>query len=426
MGVYVTVEFKSGNTVLETRSFQGEYTNWWKRASTFGHPATSRPFGLYTVFNLAHVNTGLIIHTEGNHYAEGSYNGTPSQISVDKYGLIPYSGTINNTAEIITAPPFEFYEYGQRTYKPNSGVHINTPTQNSAALQRINGYGISGLRENIFLFSSGGSYYLCYLQDNHQGYYKELGPMNPDDLNDTLSRYFGYGDGNYLQCEPGIGGWTYFATNYYIINPTAYTHPMNIIEGIACIDNPNYANAVLFYDPVTDNVFDSFNIYMQGWVQLSYLVDYNYFGNWHANSQCGICYVDMNNYQFVIPNRGELNLYVGDHLYKQTNANDLFRFNGNFISTINVDTQYTFNFGAICCIGQPTFIDIGEGFYLGRTFFSPFIDVQSAPVYWNDGWSVIGLSDEGYLNNFVAQCDMSYYENQPAGTDTIVTHVTLE
>lgn len=419
MGVYVTVEFKGGNTVLETREFQGEYTDWWKRASTFGHPGTSRPAGLDTVFNLA--NTDLTINTAGTHYAQGTYSGMPSMISPGKYGLIPYSGTVFNNAEIITAPPLN----GQYV---NSGVHINTPTQDSADLQQITGYNTTGLGKNIFLFSSGGSYYLCFLTDNRTGYYKELGTIDEDELNETLSRYFGYGDGSYLYCKPGVGNWTQFSSPYYIINPTAYTHPIKQLEGIACIDNPSSASSVIFYDPVTNSDVSSFSIYMQGYADLQALINYNYFGNWlgMVQQQFGICYVDKNSPQFIIPNRGELNLYIGDNLYRQTNVQDLFNFQGNFVSTINADTQDSFNFGAICCIGQPTFIDIGEGFYLGRTFFSPFIKISYSTVYWNDGWSVVGLSDRGYISNYVAQCDMSYYENPPAGTDTIVTHVNLE
>ena len=410
MGLRLRVKyFDANDSELEPAVVEGAYSDMWKRLSTLGHPGTSRPVGVEKLADL---------HNSIDWGSVAPVNGIRSLALTEKInadtieaGEIP-AGAINYyfPDDYTYDCPFSIVEgkvvqgqYGSSSYISADTAHLNIPTGTvdqspldaSTALYSTLPEYIVSLKYSI---AADKYYLLCFKGSASAGssspeiYVKAINIQDSSLLYEESAKFYGYGDSNLLYgvFDPqnyASQGWTAVSDPQiaqYIVSPQYVALPESN-DGLLLINSYGQAiDEAYIWDPLSGDVTSididgslSQQLYW-GQVAQGYCgvpTDYNYLSN---NAKM-FAVAEGTLYMFGTA------LYVGNELfYSQADSMNAAgkpfdSYNGLIHSTIYYpDGETTFSLPTLAAIGTPTFLSIGDGFYIGSNQFSPFRQIKSS------------------------------------------------
>lgn len=420
MGLRLRVEyFDANDNELEPVEIEGSYSDMWKRLSTLGHPGTSRPVGVEKLADL---------HNSLDWGSIAPVNGVRSLALTEKINAATIeAGEVQAGGISYYFPdsyayycPFSIVEgkvvqgqYGS-SYVSADTPHLNVPTGivNQSPLDATQAVYMS-LPEYIVSLkhsmANGNYYLLCFKGSTSPGsvapeiYIKEINIPVISSLYEESAKFYGYGDSNLLYgaFDPQnyqSQGWVAVSDPHiaqYFVSPQYVALPESN-DGLLLINSHGqYIDEAVIWNPlsgdVTQLVVDDSLRQSMYWNQLERAycgvpADYNRFGH-----QAKMFAVDGGTLTMV-----GTALYVGDELfYSPSNASspDSMDYAGkpfDIYTGLRRSTIYyrgvTFSLPSIAAIGTPTFLSIGDGFYIGSNQFSPFRQVKNNGSY--DGETV--------------------------------------
>lgn len=443
MSIKITTIYKdSENNVIESRQFDGEYNNKWKRLSTLGHPGTSRPFGTAEITDF----TSKVITCDWTSAVIESGQVTlsrntapvisPEADTITLFGAVKSFGEYGGHDIVIPEPTSIGDGYSTTLHSngvptipvTDSSNHIKINNAFSNIWSNLSNYTVTGMYRNetqLVIWRYYGTSYAPVCE------YRVI-PLDTDaeenglDIYNIIAKYMGYGAGNPLCSPDELNEWVTFTppNGYSVINPCVYAAPESL-NGILVYDGNS--NNVMVYDPVNDEVIDMLSItgsyYLLSRACTPVATELgNFFGT------AGMCYavIDLSA-SFVIPEPGTMALYVGDILYTSSAGNGrIWEYNPQQPFTVhNVQADTTFDFGSIQTLGQGSFFSIGNDFYIGKCFFDPYCNYNANPAYYNDEWSVILSNPMGSIEIPIVDCAAENFANPPEGTASVLITAVL-
>lgn len=407
MALDVTFDYKdSGGSVIYTKTIPGKMSNKWKRLSTLGHPGTSRPYG---VKKLTDFETNVL-------YSD-VYSVTPGQITLKSTDFPTYSsgdtavpvfGLTKQFDSEILVPDAKTMSSGYSSEVFADTCQIPIDSEDTAVVVSYsNLYGnLPSTYAPIGFYCKSDSVVIWkYVTENYNPvvYYRAITLIAGEEsfeerLYKTLSYYLGYGKGNILYADTVDGGWQLASLPYpYALNPLAFAAPPDL-PGIPVSDNQGN---IILYDPITYNQVRYDITPPSGASQSSFVSDLQQICTPSASNltsflqRYGKLYFDTRNGALVGLASGNTALYIGDTLYTApVSANGPWLLDST-VTVTNVNSGATFSFGDITVLGQATFIPIGEGFYITRGLFNPYMNVQNRTYFYGGGWTVIMANPDG-------------------------------
>ena len=413
MGLRLRVKyFDASNNELEPKVVEGAYSDEWKRLSTLGHPGTSRPFGVEKLADL---------HNSMDWGGIEPVNGIRSLALTDKInaatisaGEIP-AGTVNYHFPIAVTwqdCPFSLLEgrvvqgqYGMSSYVTADTAHLNVPTgpaeQNPLdATQSVYLTFPEYIVSLKYSVATDKYYLLCFRGSTSVGlvapevYVKEISITDGSSFYEETAKFYGYGESNplYGVFDPQnyvSQGWTavedpqvaqYFVSPQYVALPESN-------DGLLLVNSQGqYIDEAVIWDPlsgdITQLIIDESLRQSLNWSQIS-------------RGYCGLpsdyTYLQMSGTpkMFAVAD-GTLALfntalYVGDELFYSTSDDSMDNagkpFYNNTLRPVPVyynGGNDSFSLPTLAAIGTPTFLYIGEGFYIGSNQFSPFRQIAGS------------------------------------------------
>ena len=412
MGLRLRVKyFDASNNELEPKVVEGAYSDEWKRLSTLGHPGTARPLGVEQLADL---------HNSIDWGGVEPVNGIRSLALTEKINAdtIAAGEITAGTVNYYFPDPYAWHDcqfsllegkvvqgqYGMSSYISADTVHLNVPTgpADQSPLDAGN-YVYSSLPDYIVSLKYSSvmkSYYLlCFKGSASAGsvppeiYIKEIPIPADSSFYEEISKFYGYGESNplYGVFDPQnyvSQGWTavedpqvaqYFVSPQYVALPESN-------DGLLLVNSQGqYIDEAVIWDPlsgdITQLVIDESLRQQLYWSQA-------------AQGYCGLP-ANYTNLQsgtakmFVVA-EGTLTmfytaLYVGDELFYTTSGDSMDNagkpLNNSNIRSIAVyynGGSDSFNLPTLAAIGTPTFLSIGDGFYIGSNQFSPFKQISQS------------------------------------------------
>ena len=416
MGLRLCVKyFDANDEELTPAVVEGSYSDDWKRLSTLGHPGATRPVG---VEQLADLNNSFdwqgIAPVDGVRSLALTEKINAATIEAGEVGAGTMYHQVLDPAIWLDCP-FSLLEgrtvQGQYSSSYISGdtVHLNVPTGpfDQAPLDSSQ-YVYSTLPEYIVSLKYSPSYnqyyLLCFKGTASPGsippeiYVKELPPIADDSsLYDESAKFYGYGEANLLYgaFDPQnyeSQGWVAVEdpqVAQYFVSPQ-YVALQESNDGILLINSTGqYIDEAIIWDPLAENTtyltVDSSLRQQITWSQV-------------AAGYCGV----PSDYSRIAGNSAKMfavtegmtltmyktALYVGDELfYSSDDSMDYAGKPFNSPSGLRNATVY-FSGGlrhcilpSIAAIGTPTFLSLGNGYYIGSNQFSPFRQIRSSSNY---------------------------------------------
>lgn len=412
MGLRLRVKYFDANDAeLDPAVVEGAYSDAWKRLSTLGHPGASRPFGVEKLADL---------HNSIDWGGIEPVNGIRSLALTDKInadtisaGEIP-AGTVN----YYFPDPYTWYD-GQfsllegkvvqaqysSSYISADTVHLNVPTgpidqaplDASQSVYRTLPEYIVSLKYSV---ADGKYYLLCFKGSTSAGsvppevYVKEIPIPDDSSLYEETAKFYGYGESNLLYgvFDPQnyqSQGWVavsnpqvaqYFVSPQYVALPESN-------DGLLLINSQGqYIDEAIIWNPLSDDITQ---------LAVDESLRQQMYWNQVAQGYCGV----PDNYTYLqsggTPKMfavadGTLTMfntaiYVGDELFYNTSDDSMENAGRPFYSNaLRPVTIYynggsdTFRLPTLAAIGTPTFLSIGEGFYIGSNQFSPFKQISQS------------------------------------------------
>lgn len=440
MGLRLRVKyFDASDAELTPAVVEGAYSDAWKRLSTLGHPGASRPIG---VEQLADLNNSL------DWSGIASVNGVRSLALTEKINADTIAageitaGAINyHFLDSVTWDdcPFSLLEgkvlqgqYGSSSYISADAVHLNVPTGTADQSPLDAGQSVYlSLPEYIISLKysvvDNKYYLLCFKGSASAGtvqpevYVKEIFIPDGSSLYEESAKFYGYGESNLLYgvFDPqnyANQGWTavsdpqvaqYFVSPQYVALPESN-------DGLLLINSQGqYIDEAVIWDPLSGDVTQ---------LAIDQSLRQSMYWSQVAQGYCGL----PSNYTYLQTGgspkmfavaEGTLTafataLYVGDSLFYSP-SNDSMDYAGkpfDSYSGIRHSTIYyndgndSFNLPSIAAIGTPTFLSLGEGFYIGSNQFSPFRQISQSGTVGGDtvyasGYTILHAPLD-YGNNF--------------------------
>lgn len=435
MGLRLRVKyFDANDSELTPVDVEGVYSDKWKRLSTLGHPGTSRPVGVEQLADL---------HNSLDWSAIEPVDGIRSLALTEKINADTIeageisAGTLYYHAldpGVYYDCPFSILEgkivQGQSSYSYVSAdtVHLNVPTgpANQSPLDVASNGIYCSLPEYIVSLKYSQSYnqyyLLCFKGSASPGsvapeiYIKEIPPISSDSsLYEESSKFYGYGESNLLYgvFDPQnyqSQGWVavedpqiaqYFVSPQYVALPESN-------DGILLINSTGqYIDEAYIWDPLFGDT-----------TQLVVDQDLRQQLDWSRSAQgyCGVpsdyAYIPSA-YMFAVTEgitlkRYRTALYVGDELfYSSSGANyspsdDHLShagkpFDNGSLRHAEINFrggQRRFYLPSIAAIGTPTFLSLGDGYYIGSNQFSPFRQVfdsrnNAGEIVFASGYTIL-------------------------------------
>ena len=444
MSIKITTTYKdSENNVIETRQFDGEYNNKWKRLSTLGHPATSRPFGTAKITDF----TSQVIARDWASYLIESGQVTlsrdtapvisPEADTITLFGAIKSFGEHGDNDIVIPEPTSISDGYSTTLHSngvptipvTDSSNHIAINTTFRNIWSSLSNYTVTGMYRNdtqLVIWRYYGTTYSPVCE------YRVI-PLDTDaeenglDIYNIIAKYMGYGAGNPLCSPDELHEWVRFTPprGYSVINPCVYAAPESL-NGILVYDGNS--DKVMIYDPANNTVIGMLSI-TGSYDGLSRACTPvvtalgNFFGAFS-----GMCYAVIDQeLSFVITERGTMALYVGDTLYTSSEGNGrIWAYDPQQPFTVhNVQMGTNFDFGSIQTLGQGSFFSIGNDFYIGKCFFDPYCNFNANRPCYNDEWSVILSNPMGRIEIPIVDCAAENFANPPEGTASVLITAVL-
>lgn len=406
MGLRLRVKYFDANDAeLDPAVVEGAYSDEWKRLSTLGHPGTSRPVGVEKLADLHNsldwggiepvngirsleltekinadtIDAGEIIAGTVNYYFPDPYNWSDCPFSILEGRVVQgqYSSSYisADTAHLnIPTGPAE-----QNPLDATQSVYLNFPEY------------IVSLKYSV---TTDKYYLLCFRGSTSVGlvapevYVKEISIPDGSSFYEETAKFYGYGESNplYGVFDPqnyANQGWTavsdplaaqYFVSPQYVALPESN-------DGILLINSQGqYIDEALIWDPFSDEitqlVVDESLRQSINWSQISrgycgLPSDYNYLQMSGTPKMFAVADGTLAMFGTA--------LYVGDELFYSPSDDSMdyagkpYDYNGLRHAAVYYNGgNDTFNLPSIAAIGTPTFLSIGEGFYIGSNQFSPF------------------------------------------------------
>ncbi len=408
MGLRLRVKYFDANDAeLDPAVVEGAYSDKWKRLSTLGHPGTSRPFGVEQLADL---------HNSFDWGSVAPVNGIRSLALTEKINAATIetgeitAGTVNyhfpDTAVYYDCP-FSIIEgkvvQGQysSSYVSADTAHLNVPTgtANQSPLDASQSVYMT-LPDYIvslkFSTADNKYYLLCFKGSASPGsvapeiYVKEITIPDDSSLYEESAKFYGYGESNLLYgvFDPqnyASQGWIPVSDPYiasYFVSPQYVALPESN-DGLLLINSTGqYIDEALIWDPLSGEV-------------TRLLVDESLrqqvYWNQVSQGYCGVPadYNRLSNQakMFAVA-EGTLimfktALYVGDELFYSPSDDSLDYAGKPFDSYTGIRQSTIYGLGeqfvlpSIAAIGTPTFLSIGDGYYIGSNQFSPFRQIMS-------------------------------------------------
>ena len=413
MGLRLRVKyFDANDTELDPVEVEGAYSDDWKRLSTLGHPGASRPVGVEQLADLKN---------------SPDWSGIAPVDGVRSLALTEKINAATIEAGEISAGTMYYqaldpYNYGDCPFSLIEGkvvqgqysssyisadtVHLNVPTgpANQSPLDASQSV-YSSLPEYIVSLKYSQSYnqyyLLCFKGSSNPGsvppeiYVKELPPIDADSsLYDESAKFFGYGESNliYGVFDPqnyASQGWVavedpqiaqYFVSPQYVALPESN-------DGLLLINSQGqFIDDAVIWDPLfggtTQLVIDQ-NIRQQiSWNNVAR----GYCGVPSAYSNLGYSAKMFAVVDGITLTAYNTALYVGDELFYSSDDSMDYAgkpINNNALrhSTIYfMGGQEQFVLPSIAAIGTPTFLSLGNDYYIGSNQFSPFRQIAGGNI----------------------------------------------
>lgn len=428
MGLRLRVKyFDANDSELDHVVVDGTYSDTWKRLSTLGHPGASRPVGVEQLADLQNsLDWGGIEPVNGIRSLA-----LTEKINADtiEAGEIP-AGTVNYhfpTPATWGVCPFSLLEgtvvpgqYGSSSYLSADTVHLNVPTgpANQSPLDTAQSV-YRSLPEYIVSLKYSAAddkyYLLCFKGSAAAGtvapeiYVKEIPIHEDSSLYEESAKFYGYGESNLLYgvFDPQNyinQGWTavsdpqvaqYFVSPQYVALPESN-------DGLLLINSMGqYIDDAVIWDPLSGDVTQ---------VYVSESIRQSLYWQQVAQGYCGVpadySYLQSSTPKMFAVAAGTLEmfetaLYVGDELYYTTaddsmnNAGSPFDYSGlRYVTVYYNGGSSSFGLPTLAAIGTPTFLSIGEGFYIGSNQFSPFRQIQQngtvgGDIVYESGYTIL-------------------------------------
>ena len=406
MGLRLRVKYFDANDAeLEPIDIEGSYSDKWKRLSTLGHPGTSRPVGVEKLADL---------HNSLDWSAVEPVNGVRSLALTAKIdaATIDVGEITAGSMYYYAIDPTVYYDCPfsllegktvqaqySYSYVQADTVHLNVPTglAEQSPLDASQ-YVYATLPEYIVSLKYSASYnkyyLLCFKGSASPGsvapeiYVKEITISDDSSLYEESAKFFGYGESNLLYgiFDPqnyASQGWVPVYAPYiasYFVSPQYVALPESN-DGILLINSTGqYIDEAIIWDPLAQNTT---------YLTIDSSATQQIYWNQAARGYCGVPsdYSNLRNTgpkMLAVTNELTLTvyntaLYVGDELLYSSDDNLDYAGNPFYNNAIRHATIY---YGAggqrqcvlpsLAAIGTPTFLSIGDGYYIGSNQFSPF------------------------------------------------------